>query len=90
MVKVTTCQNGVRIVSEHIPYTRSISLGIWVDAGSRYELPEENGITHFIEHMLFKGTTNRTAKQIAESFDPLVEKSMRLRQKSIHATMQKY
>ena len=69
MVKVTTCQNGVRIVSEHIPYTRSISLGIWVDAGSRYELPEENGITHFIEHMLFKGTTNRTAKQIAESFD---------------------
>ena len=69
MVQVTKCQNGVRIVSEHIPYTRSISLGIWVDAGSRYELPEENGITHFIEHMLFKGTANRTAKQIAESFD---------------------
>ena len=53
MVQVTTCQNGVRIVSEHIPYTRSISIGVWVDAGSRYELPEENGITHFIEHMLF-------------------------------------
>ena len=69
MVQVTKCQNGVRIVSEHIPYTRSISIGIWVDAGSRYELPEENGITHFIEHMLFKGTANRTAKQIAESFD---------------------
>ena len=69
MVQVTNCQNGVRIVSEHIPYTRSISIGIWVDAGSRYELPEENGITHFIEHMLFKGTANRTAKQIAESFD---------------------
>ena len=69
MVQVTTCQNGVRIVSEHIPHTRSISLGIWVDAGSRYELPEENGITHFIEHMLFKGTKNRTAKEIAESFD---------------------
>ena len=56
MVQVTTCENGVRIVSEHIPYTRSISIGIWVDAGSRYETPEENGITHFIEHMLFKGT----------------------------------
>jgi predicted Zn-dependent peptidase len=69
MVQVTTCENGVRIVSEHIPYTRSISIGIWVDAGSRYETPEENGITHFIEHMLFKGTKNRTAKQIAESFD---------------------
>ena len=69
MVQVKTCQNGVRIVSEHIPHTRSISLGIWVDAGSRYEQPEENGITHFIEHMLFKGTKTRTAKQIAESFD---------------------
>ena len=69
MVQVTTCQNGVRIVSEHLPYTRSISIGIWVNAGSRYELPEENGITHFIEHMLFKGTANRTAKLIAESFD---------------------
>lgn len=69
MVQVTKCNNGVRIVSEQIPHTRSISIGIWVDAGSRYETPEENGITHFIEHMLFKGTKNRTAKQIAESFD---------------------
>lgn len=69
MVEVLTCQNGVRIVSEHIPYTRSVSIGIWVDAGSRYELPEENGITHFIEHMLFKGTMTRSAKQIAEAFD---------------------
>ena len=64
-----TCQNGVRIVSEEIPYVRSISVGIWVGAGSRFELPEENGITHFIEHMLFKGTKTRTARQIAEEFD---------------------
>ena len=64
-----TCQNGVRIVSEEIPHVRSISVGIWVDAGSRFELPEENGITHFIEHMLFKGTKTRSAKQIAEEFD---------------------
>ncbi|HWK24741.1 MAG TPA: pitrilysin family protein [Ureibacillus sp.] len=69
MVKVYTCQNGVRIVSEEIPYVRSISVGIWVGAGSRFELPEENGITHFIEHMLFKGTKTRTARQIAEEFD---------------------
>ncbi|NLY80956.1 MAG: insulinase family protein [Lysinibacillus sp.] len=69
MVKVYTCQNGVRIVYEHIPYVRSISVGIWVGAGSRFEQPEENGITHFIEHMLFKGTTTRSARQIAEEFD---------------------
>lgn len=69
MVIRYTCQNGVRIVSEPIPYVRSVSVGIWVDAGSRFELPEENGITHFIEHMLFKGTSTRSARQIAEEFD---------------------
>lgn len=69
MVQVTTCDNGVRIVSEQIPHVRSLSVGIWVNAGSRFETPEENGITHFIEHMLFKGTKARTARQIAEEFD---------------------
>lgn len=69
MVQVITCQNGVRIVHEQIDHVRSLSVGIWVNAGSRYELQEENGITHFIEHMLFKGTKTRSAKQIAEAFD---------------------
>lgn len=69
MVQVTRCLNGVRIVHEQIDHVRSLSVGIWVNAGSRYELKEENGITHFIEHMLFKGTTTRSAKQIAEAFD---------------------
>lgn len=69
MVTTYTCQNGLRIVSEKIPYVRSVAVGIWVDAGSRFELPEENGITHFIEHMLFKGTKTRSARQIAEEFD---------------------
>lgn len=69
MIKKITCKNGLRIVSEHIPHVRSVAVGIWVQAGSRYELPEENGLTHFIEHMLFKGTEKRTAKQIAEEFD---------------------
>ncbi|WP_419961665.1 M16 family metallopeptidase [Psychrobacillus sp. BM2] len=69
MINKITCNNGLRIVSEHIPYVRSVAVGIWVQAGSRYELPEENGLTHFIEHMLFKGTETRTAKQIAEEFD---------------------
>ena len=48
---------------------RSVSLGIWVENGSRHELPDENGISHFIEHLLFKGTTTRTAAQIAEEMD---------------------
>lgn len=69
MVQVITCKNGVRIVAEQMPHVRSLSVGIWVNAGSRYETLQENGITHFIEHMLFKGTKNRTARQIAEEFD---------------------
>ena len=69
MVQVIKAKNGVRIVAEQMPHVRSLSVGIWVNAGSRYETVEENGITHFIEHMLFKGTKNRTARQIAEEFD---------------------
>lgn len=61
--------NGLRIVSEKIPYVRSVSIGIWVGTGSRNEKPENRGISHFIEHMLFKGTDRRTAKQIAEDMD---------------------
>ena len=69
MVKKYTCPNGVRILVEKLPYVRSVSMGIWVNVGSGNESPEENGLTHFIEHMLFKGTYSRTAKEIAESFD---------------------
>lgn len=68
-VETLVCKNGVRIVHEFVPHVRSVSVGIWVKAGSRHELPHENGLTHFIEHMLFKGTSSRTAKQIAEEFD---------------------
>lgn len=56
MVQIITAKNGVRIVAEQMSHVRSLSVGIWVNAGSRYETIEENGITHFIEHMLFKGT----------------------------------
>lgn len=69
MFKKVTLDNGVRIVSEKIPHVRSVSVGIWVGTGSRSETIHNNGISHFIEHMLFKGTTNRTAKEIAESID---------------------
>ncbi len=63
--------NGIRAVIENIPYLHSVSIGVWVMAGSRYEEEKENGISHFIEHMLFKGTENRSAKEIAETIDDI-------------------
>lgn len=63
------CPNGVKIVTEKINTTRAVSIGIFVRAGSRYEQAHENGMTHFIEHMLFKGTTTRTAQQISQTID---------------------
>lgn len=64
-----TLSNGLRVVVEYIPTVRSVSFGIWVKNGSRNETMENNGISHFIEHMLFKGTERRTAKDIADVFD---------------------
>nr|WP_306812876.1 pitrilysin family protein [Paenibacillus soyae] len=61
--------NGLRVVVEYIPTVRSVSFGIWVKTGSRNETKDNNGISHFIEHMLFKGTEKRTAKDIADLFD---------------------
>ena len=61
--------NGIRVVAEKIPYVQSVSLGVWVANGSRSESEEENGISHFIEHMLFKGTEKRTAEEIALEMD---------------------
>ncbi len=61
--------SGVRVVWEHIPTVRSAAIGIWIKSGSRHETPDTNGISHFIEHMLFKGTHTRTAKDIANAFD---------------------
>lgn len=69
MLNKLTLDNGVRIVSEKIPFVRSVSIGIWVRTGSANENRNNNGISHFIEHMLFKGTDRRTAKDIAESID---------------------
>lgn len=69
MYNKITLDNGLRIVTEYIPYVKSVSIGIWVEAGSRKETLENNGVSHFVEHMLFKGTENRTAKEIAESID---------------------
>jgi predicted Zn-dependent peptidase len=71
MLKRITLDNGVRIICERIPYVRSVSLGLWVGTGSRNETKEINGVSHFIEHMLFKGTKKRSAKEIAESIDSI-------------------
>ncbi|HBE79780.1 MAG TPA: peptidase M16 [Firmicutes bacterium] len=69
MYQRATLANGLRIICEPIPHMNSVALGVWVGTGSRYEGPEYNGISHFIEHMLFKGTHERTARQIAEAID---------------------
>ena len=62
-------KNGLRVMIESIPTCRSVSFGIWVKTGSRYEDLDNNGISHFIEHMLFKGTKRHSAKDIADRFD---------------------
>src|SRR4030042_355416 len=69
MVTKTTLENGIQVITEEIPSVHSVSVGIWVHAGSRDEDWEENGISHFIEHMLFKGTKRRSARQIAKEID---------------------
>lgn len=61
--------NGIRICAEKIPYVQSVSVGVWVGNGSRFEKKEENGISHFIEHMVFKGTKKRSARDIALEMD---------------------
>ena len=70
-VQITRLANGLTILTEHMPGLRSISLGIWVRRGSRHESPALNGICHFIEHALFKGSNRRTAREIAAESDRL-------------------
>ena len=65
----TTLPNGIRIVTEEIPHVKSASFGVWLGVGSRDETPANNGISHFIEHMCFKGTKNRSVQQIARSLE---------------------
>jgi predicted Zn-dependent peptidase len=67
----TVLPNGIRILTKKIPYVRSASMGLWVNVGARDESDDRNGISHFIEHMLFKGTEKRTGYQIAKEFDAI-------------------
>src|SRR5699024_4352875 len=71
MVGKHTCKNGHRIVLESVSTVRSITIGIWVKIGSRNESEKLNGISHFLEHMFFKGTNTRSAQDIAEAFDSI-------------------
>jgi len=70
-VRLTRLPNGITVLTEHMPGLRSVTAGIWVRRGSRHEAPELNGICHFIEHAVFKGTQRRTARDIAVESDRL-------------------
>jgi predicted Zn-dependent peptidase len=70
-VNKTVLPNGIRILTHKIPHVRSVSMGVWVNVGARDEAPSESGLSHFIEHMIFKGTAKRDAFQIAKEFDAI-------------------
>lgn len=67
--EITTLENGIRVITETVNHVQFMSMGFWVGVGSRYESEKQWGITHFIEHMLFKGTEKRTADQISGAVD---------------------
>src|SRR6201992_1310534 len=68
-IRRTTLPNGLQILTEQMDHIRSVAMGVWVRAGSRHELAEVNGISHFVEHMVFKGTKHRSAQHIAREVD---------------------
>src|SRR6185436_12566294 len=63
--------NGLTLVTEEMPHVRSVAIGVWLKRGSRHETPEQTGISHFIEHMVFKGTKSRSAERIASEVDSI-------------------
>ena len=68
-VEITKLDNGLRVVSDIMPHVETVTVGTWVDVGSRFETPNENGLSHMLEHMAFKGTERRTALDIAEEVE---------------------
>jgi predicted Zn-dependent peptidase len=69
MITREVLDNGLRLVTETMPHVRSVTVGVWLTRGSRHEREEQGGIAHFVEHMLFKGTTTRSAEDIAQAID---------------------
>jgi predicted Zn-dependent peptidase len=70
-IRTTTLPNDLLVLTERMPHLRSVAMGVWIDCGSRDETPAVNGISHFIEHMVFKGTTTRSAQQFAREVDAI-------------------
>jgi predicted Zn-dependent peptidase len=70
-IRKTVLPNGLLVLTESMPHVRSVSMGAWIGSGSRDEKPEVNGVSHFVEHMVFKGTTSRSAQQIAREVDTI-------------------
>src|SRR5580698_2519312 len=70
-IRKTVLSNGLLVLTESMPHVRSVSMGAWVGSGSRDETAPVNGISHFVEHMVFKGTTSRSAQQIAREVDTI-------------------
>ena len=70
-IRKTVLPNGLLVLTESMPHVRSVSMGAWIGTGSRDEAPEVNGVSHFVEHMVFKGTTSRSAQQIAREVDTI-------------------
>jgi predicted Zn-dependent peptidase len=70
-IRRTVLSNGLTLLTEKMEHVRSVAMGVWIRNGSRHELPEVNGISHFIEHMVFKGTKSRTAQRIAREVDAI-------------------
>src|SRR5437588_4924582 len=68
---VSELDTGERVISERVPSVRSVAIGFWIGAGSRDETDAKAGVSHFLEHLLFKGTASFTAQEIAETFDAL-------------------
>jgi predicted Zn-dependent peptidase len=66
-----TLPSGLRLITERMPHVRSVTVGVWLTRGSRHETDDESGVAHFVEHMLFKGTTSRSAQQIAQTIDSI-------------------
>ncbi len=73
--ELTTLPNGLRVITEQMPDVRSVALGVWADAGTRDEEPNEAGAAHFLEHLLFKGSERLSAREIAEAFDAVGARS---------------
>src|SRR5205085_11418447 len=70
-IRRTVLPNGLTVISEEMPHIRSVSIGIWIKTGSRHEDAGFNGIAHFLEHMVVKGTKTRTAEDIARQIDSI-------------------